>query len=350
MLETIQGYWQYLLSNRQMLWLLVVAVLALLVFIGVLIWRTVAKKKRLKGLEYTQPLTFVPVDPNKGTSEIFLPLADKLVVEAVNSSQLSPILLQKIRESKPGCLEEILQALPKVNADYGQSLRQAIADEKLLHLYARSLGQANYQPYSLAQAWQECPDPSVLPIFVDLLSSKEENIQMAAVRLLITLKEPACLTYLASAILQPHRYVPARVAEVLVAMGDSASWLLCYLLSEVEAEHKPMILSVLGQMQPGYPLDQIIGCLNDADEQSRRAAAACLGMAKAVAALPELIKAAQDESWAVRAAVACSLGQIGEIGTRATLQQLTNDEVWTVAVNAHESLRNMEVAYAAKLQ
>ncbi len=350
MLENILDYWQYLLNNRQMLWLIVIAALAFIVFIAVMIWRGVMRKNRRKLFEHTQPLTFVPVDPNKGTSEIFLPLADKLVVEAVNNSQLSPILLQKIKESKPGCLEEILQALPKVNADYGQSLRQTIEDEKLLHLYARSLGQANYQPYSLAQAWQECPDPTVLPVFVDLLSSKEENIQMAAVRLLITLKEPACLTYLASAILQPHRYVPARVAEVLVAMGDSASWLLCYLLGEVEAEHKPMILSVLGQMQPGYPLDQIIACLSDADEQTRRAAAACLGMAKAVAALPELIKAAQDQSWAVRAAVACSLGQIGELGTMGILQQLAQDREWTVAVNAHESLRAMEVAYAARLQ
>jgi HEAT repeat protein len=285
----------------------------------------------------------VPVDADKDTSELFLPLTDKLLAEATHRTTLSPELLQKIRDRAPESLEDVLMAIKKLKGPYCDDLRRVIGDEKLLLLYSRTLGQADYQPYTMAAAWRECPDPAALPVFVELLASRDKAVQMAAVRLLTAINEPQCLTYLASALLQPHRYVPARVAEVLVSLGESAAWLLCYLLSEIPSESKPLVLSVLGQMQPGYPLEQVIACLKDKEVQVRRAAAATLGDANAVIAMPELCRAASDKNWAVRAAVAKALGQIGEPAAMPFLQKLMEDEVWIVSINAREALRRVEL-------
>jgi HEAT repeat protein len=299
-------------------------------------------KKRRKSLEADNDTLFVPVNSDKDTSELFLPLADKLLAEATHRGTVSPDLLQKIRDKAPESLEDVLMAIKKLKGPYCDDLRRIIGEEKLLLHYARILGQADYQPYTLAAAWRECSDPTALPVFVELLASRDKAVQMAAVRLLTSLNEPQCLTYLASALLQPHRYVPARVAEVLVALGESAAWLLCYLLPEIPGESKPLVLSVLGQMQPGYPLEQVVACLNDGDVQVRRAAAATLGDANAMTAMPELCSAAADENWAVRAAVAKSLGQIGEPAAAPYLQKLVGDEVWIVSINAREALRRIE--------
>jgi len=346
-LQTIwQGlltFWDTIQTDATLFWLIIgVLTFIALVLLILIVSGSAQKRKILQEKSLENDTSFVPVDADKDTSELFLPLADKLLAEATQRNAVSMELLQKIRDKSPESLEDVLLSIKKLKGPYADDLRRIIGQEKLLLLYSRILGQADYQPYTLAAAWRECPDPSILPVFVELLASREKAVQMAAVRLLTTLNEPACLTHLASALLQPHRYVPARVAEVLVALGESAAWLLCYLLPEIPSESKPLVLSVLGQMQPGYPLEQVIACLKDKDVQVRRAAAATLGDANAMTAMPELCKAAADENWAVRAAVAKALGQIGEPAARLFLQKLAEDEVWIVSINAREALRRME--------
>lgn len=340
---------EYLQTNEFVFWLLI-GILA--VIAGILLFLILhgSSHKRSGKNETAKRNTdndtlFVPVNSEKDTAELFLPLAGKLQAEATQRDTVSPELLQKIRDKSPESLEDVLLSIKKLKGPYCDDLRRIIGEENLMLLYAGTLGQADYQPYSLAAAWRECPDPAALPAFVELLASRDKAVQMAAVRLLTTLNEPGCLTYLASALLQPHRYVPARVAEVLVALGESAAWLLCYLLPEITGESKPLVLSVLGQMQPGYPLEQVIACLNDEDVQVRRAAAATLGDANALVAMPELCKAVTDENWAVRAAVAKAMGQIGEPAAQMFLQRLAEDEVWIVSINAREALRKIESSY-----
>ena len=353
MWQSLQSFWNSVQANENLFWLIIGVLAAIAIVLLFLIVRSSAHKQRDNLIAAKKNIDndtlFVPVDADKDTSELFLPLAGKLQAEATQREAVSPELLQKIRDKKPESLEDMLLAIKKLNGPYCDDLRRLIGEEQMLLLYSRILGQADYQPYTLAAAWRECPDPAVLPTFVELLASRDKAVQMAAVRLLTALNEPQCLTYLASALLQPHRYVPARVSEVLVALGESAAWLLCYLLPEIPSESKPLVLSVLGQMQPGYPLEQVIACLEDDEVQVRRAAAATLGDVNAMIAMPELYRAASDESWAVRAAVAKAMGQIGEPAAVAVLQKLAEDEVWIVAINAREALRKIESPHNTEL-
>ena len=342
--------WYTMQENESLFWITICALAIIALVLLLLLMKSSANKRKQQIDQKSEgnDNLFVPLNADKDTAELFLPLTDKLQAEATQRETVSPELLQKIREKKPESLDDVLLAIKKIKGPYGDDLRRVIGAEQMLLLYSRTLGQADYQPYTLAAAWRECPDPAVLPAFVDLLASREEKVRMAGVRLLTTLNEPQCLTHLASALLQPHRYVLARVAEVLVALGESAAWLLCYLLPEIPSESKPLVLSVLGQMQPGYPLEQVVLCLKDEEMQVRRAAAATLGAANAMTAIPELCQTAADSNWAVRAAVAKSLGQIGEPASYPILQKLAADEVWMVAINARESLRKVEIRYKAE--
>ncbi|MCL1816522.1 MAG: HEAT repeat domain-containing protein [Clostridiales bacterium] len=344
--QKIQSFWYGIQANTGLFWLLVGVLTLIAIILLAMILRSPPHKNTSKAVAIRKNLdndtSFVPVNADKDTAELFLPLADKLIAEATQREGVSQELLQKIQDKMPESLEDVLLAIKKIKGSYADDLRRIISDEKLMLLYARILGQADYQPYTLAAAWRECPDPTVLPAFVELLASRDKAVQMSAVRLLTALNEPQCLVYLASALLQPHRYVPARVAEVLVALGESAAWLLCHLLPEISAENKPLVLSVLSQMQPGYPLEQVINCLSDNDAQVRRAAAATLGDANALIATPDLCKAAADENWAVRSAVAKALGQIAEPAAMLFLQRLAEDEIWIVSINAREALRRIE--------
>jgi HEAT repeat protein len=347
--QSLQALWYNIQASGNLFWLLIGVLALIAIILLVMIVRGSAHKRNMdqdgdrRSME--NDTLFIPVDTDKDTAELFLPLAGKLQAEATQWNAVSVELLQKIRDKTPESLEDVLMAIKKVKGPYADDLRRIIAEEKLMLQYTRILGQADYQPYTLAAAWRECPDPTVLPAFVELLASRDKAVQMAAVRLLTALNEPQCLTYLASALIQPHRYVPSRVAEVLVALGESAAWLLCYLLPEIPSESKPLVLSVLGQMQPGYPVEQVIACLRDNDVQVRRAAAATLGDANAMSAMHELCQAASDESWAVRAAVAKAMGQIGEPASVPFLHKLAEDEVWIVSINAREALRRIDSRY-----
>ena len=343
LLEHADALWQYLRSDELLFWALVGGVIVLILLLLSAIRRG-AKRRRERSLNSAaaDAQVFVSIDAEKDTEDIFLPLADKLEAEAALYDKVSADILLKIRDNKPQCLEEIMQVWPRLRPPYQADLRQIIAQEQLLLLYLRNLGEPDYHPSTLAIAWRECPEPTLLPEFVELLASRQEAVQMAGVQLLTELNDPQLLTYLASAILQPQRYVPARVADVLIAIGEPAALLLVYLLGEIPGESKPPVLSVLGKIPATYPLEKIEACLSDPLEQTRRAAATALGELGAHSSLAALCLAAFDEDWSVRAAIAKSLGQIGDPAVIPILQKLSADKNWTVEANAREALRLLE--------
>ncbi|MCL2816954.1 MAG: HEAT repeat domain-containing protein, partial [Clostridiales bacterium] len=128
----------------------------------------------------------------------------------------------------------------------------------------------------LAWLWKLAPDGEILPLLVDLLGNGDEAVRVAAAEALPLINDKRAIPYLAGALMQPQRYEPARVAEVLHGLGPASAVILTRLLPEMNSTSQETLLDALALFEPGYPLQPLLDCLNASEERVRAAAARVL--------------------------------------------------------------------------
>lgn len=314
------------------------AVVLLLVVLVVLAARSGRKKRSAKQqtLANSSNLRFVPVeDSDAELDAIFLPLDERIVAA---QQGLNADIWTRIKKKSPQSLADIVSAYPRCTPVLKEQLTNLVHSEKMMEAYSRHLGEKGYSQGVLVDAWAYFPNDEVLKSFVDLLASKNERVQMSAVRLLSAMHEIKILPLLVLALVRPDRYVPARVAEVFVSMPAQSASLLSHMLPEIEDKHKEIVLEIIAQTKTAYDPTNVIACLRHKNYQIRVAAALALGAGCITAAIPNLMLAAGDKRWQVRAAAAKALGMVGDSRALTVLEALTHDEEGWVASSAKEAL------------
>ena len=291
------------------------------------------KKAQGKRTSYT---VFVPVEASGVELDtMFLPLSDRI---ADCNPQLSEDVIERIKRHSPDSLADIVSAYDRCCPQVREQLEVLVRSQKMMEAYSRKLIDDKYPQGVLIDAWRYFPDKEVLRSFVELLASHDERMQMVGVRLLSSLRDPKCLSLLVLALVQPEKYLPARVAEVFLSMPHQSAELLAYMLPEIDDLHKEVVLEIIAQTGVSYTPDNVVACLKHKNYHIRAAAALALGSGHIQEALPALIMAAGDKRWQVRAAVAKSLGMLGDNRAVSILEGLRQDKEGWVANNAEEAL------------
>lgn len=78
------------------------------------------------------------------------------------------------------------------------------------------------------------------------LGDREEGVQLAAAAALARLRDPRCLEPLLMALAEPRRWPPARVADILLALGPLSIPPLLETLKKSPAEEAVRIIAILG--------------------------------------------------------------------------------------------------------
>ena len=255
---------------------------------------------------------------------------------------LPATLVQRIKKRNPYSLAEIVAAWPNCSPLLRKQLTTLVDEQQMMSLYLRKILNEVQSPQVFFQAWPLFGSEALLESMVELLGNRDEKLQMTGVKLLSTIKDPRTAPPLAMALMQPARYLPARVADVFVALGKDGARLLVYLLPEVDGENKIRVLQVLGQMRVTYPADNVIVCLQDANPAMRVAAVEALGANPSLSNVSSLSIAVDDENAKVRAAVAKALGEKGDLAAEEWLTALSRDDDWVVAATAKEALANLK--------
>ena len=263
------------------------------------------------------------------------------------------LLPKKLLIAKHGWTEELADLCKKeglngifiilpLYKDFYPHIKQGYAElaqqERFMRLYISRLGDPRFDIETGLSLWAVDPDESALPALVELLGNRDEDVRMAAVNFLSQLKDKRTIPYLVGALMQPQRYVVARVVEVLVCFGNTAAIALSRLLPELSGQAQLTVLESLSVFPPTYPMKPIYECLLAPREQVRMFAARVFGESRCREAIPSLVEALNDVSWQVRAAAIKSLGQLGAIEAYQEIKKMEDDDAWYVRVNCKEAL------------
>lgn len=182
---------------------------------------------------------------------------------------------------------------------------------------------------------------SAILAFMDSMGNKNEGTRMAATEVLRNLKDVRVIQPLINALNEPHKYLPARVAEVLISLGKDAVEPLINALFDLPEQVKGMVIEILEEIGDERATRALIKELTHESAEIRMKAASALGEIGNSEATESLLLLMKDSEWGVRAKAARSLGKIGSERAIPALREAINDEAWWVRTHAQEALENL---------
>jgi hypothetical protein len=179
--------------------------------------------------------------------------------------------------------------------------------------------------------------------YVNALGAKDEGRQAEAAYILVNLKEKRLIPLLVDALSQPEKYLPARVAEVLVAFGPGVVDYLCGILCDLPEGTKCLVIDILQEIADDRAVVPLMKELADESPRIRQKAVSALGEIGNPNALENLIPLMGDVDEKVRSMTARALGRLGCFEAIPVLKKALNDEAWLVRVNARDALDKLTV-------
>ncbi len=181
--------------------------------------------------------------------------------------------------------------------------------------------------------------PHLLSSIIDK-KNEDDDVRGAALRALGRIKDTTAIPALVDALGYPDTWLPPRISEILVSIGQEAAPSLKKELKSSQSESKRgLAAEILGCLEDKSAVMTLIDALSDISPEVRAKSATALGKLKdsgAVNVLLELL--ISDPIPFVRVRVAQALGSIGHPAVIDYLVNVLKDPEWWVRVRAVESL------------
>jgi HEAT repeat protein len=193
--------------------------------------------------------------------------------------------------------------------------------------------------------------PALLAIIRDV-RNEDEDVRGAALRALGRIRDARAVPILIEALDCPETWLPPRIGEILVSIGEPAVPFLEAELRRSPSEHTRMwVAEILGWLEAKSAAPILIEALSDINPEVRARAAAALGKIKDDRAVHRLLELLiSDPVPFVRVKVSQALGRIGHPAVIDYLITTLKDPEWWVRVRAVEALEKLgEKAVAALL-
>ncbi|MCX5752792.1 MAG: HEAT repeat domain-containing protein [Candidatus Krumholzibacteria bacterium] len=193
--------------------------------------------------------------------------------------------------------------------------------------------------------------PALLSIIRDV-TNEDEDVRGAALRALGRIRDERAIPFLIEALGYPDTWLPPRIGEILVSVGDPAIPFLQAELRRNPSEHVRMwSAEILGWLNAASAAAVLGDALSDISPEVRAKAAGALGKIKddrSVNMLLELL--VSDPVPFVRVKASQALGLIGHPAVIDYLINILKDPEWWVRVRAVEALEKLgDKAVAALL-
>ncbi len=181
--------------------------------------------------------------------------------------------------------------------------------------------------------------PYLLSIVMDT-KNEDDDVRGAALRALGRIKDTKAIPALVDALGHPDTWLPPRISEILVSIGqETAPYLKKELKRSPNETKRGLAAEILGCLQDKSSVMTLTDALSDISPEVRAKAASALGKIKdsgAVNVMLELL--ISDPIPFVRVRVAQALGSIGHPAVIDYLVNVLKDPEWWVRVRAVESL------------
>ena len=175
------------------------------------------------------------------------------------------------------------------------------------------------------------------------VSNEDEDVRSSALRALGRIRDPRAIPFLIEALGSPESWLPARIAEILVMIGDETILPLTRELNHFESEgRRAWAAEILGTLGAKSATNSLMESLLDVSPEVRAKAAGALGRIKDEKAIIKLAEVLISEPVSfVRTRVAQALGAIGNPMVIHSLINLLKDPEWWVRIRAVEALEQL---------
>lgn len=184
--------------------------------------------------------------------------------------------------------------------------------------------------------------PLLLSVIRDI-KDEDEGVRGTALRALGRIRDKRAIPFLIEALGYPETWLPPRIGEILLSIGEeSVDYLIKELKNYQSENRRQWAAEILGYLKAKTATMQLIGALFDISPEVRAKAAGALGQMqddRAVVKLTELL--ISDPVPFVRVRVSKALGSIGHPAVIDYLINILKDPEWWVRVRAVESLEQL---------
>lgn len=178
---------------------------------------------------------------------------------------------------------------------------------------------------------------SVHPL-LEALGDKSDEVRMAASEALSKIQAPEVVPLLIKALEDPYRFLPARIAEVLISYGDVAVPAMLEALPDLPIQSKVYIIEMLGGMDDEKISPALMLELRADEPEIRAASIEALGEQMYKPAAEAMSILLKDKDGKVRSKAARTLGLVGSLQYIPSLEDMLKDEEWWVRTNAETAI------------
>jgi len=178
------------------------------------------------------------------------------------------------------------------------------------------------------------------PLFM-AMADKSEEVRLAAAEALKIMGDASIAESLVQSLKEPNRWLPARTAEVLVALGQKAVPALQTALEDDDPVFRGYIIEILGEIGDPSSVSALNRALGDKAVNIRLEAARALGKIGNKDSIPSLVEALGEPEVKVVVQAVRSLGKIGGPEVTGYLGGMLNHHDGVVRYTTLDALRCM---------
>lgn len=273
-----------------------------------------------------------------------LPTTKKNLSDALRhgSLQVIPRLDKYIQE---GAYEQVNQVVDEIESyppEQQEQIRRALRESGLMEKYKNDLKNVDYKVRAVtAERLGKLGGAGVPEQLFQAMADNNEEVRLAATAALKKVVDPTIAGLLVGALKEPNKWLPARVAEVLISLGQAAVPALHAALDETDPLSMGYVIEILGEIGDKSSADLLHRALRNSSGNIRLQAAGALGKIGHRASVPLLVKALRDPEIKVKVQAVRSLGIIGGAEAAHHLAEMLTDGNPVVRYSALDALRHL---------
>ncbi|KNZ69723.1 PBS lyase HEAT domain-containing protein repeat-containing protein [Thermincola ferriacetica] len=180
----------------------------------------------------------------------------------------------------------------------------------------------------------ELAPPGCGQLLVEAMADKNEEVKIVAAEALLKMRDVETISLLVEALRNPGKWLPARVAEVLAAIGEPAVPVLTEAAADADEKVRAYVIQILGMINANGLEPVFQKGLQDSSVEVRRAAASVLAELKPAGLQEDLLAAVKDSDARVRIHAIKALSRFKDKRVLERLAAATEDDEWTVVASA----------------
>ncbi len=256
--------------------------------------------------------------------------------------EILPELQKYIQESDFRAIDRVIDGLESYPPDKQEIIRRFCRESTVVESYKTNLTDIDYKIRAIsANRLGKIGGKDVSELLFRAMADRNEEVRLTATAALKHSGDASIAGLLVDALKEPNKWLPARVAEVLISLGQASTPALHAALKEDDPVFRGYVIEILGEIGDQSSGNALHQALRDDNCNIRLQAARALGQIGQRDSVNLLAQLLHDPEIKVKVQAIRSLGRIGGMEAAQCLTEILMSNNAVVRFAALNSLRQM---------